>query len=188
VFALVNSTYLASGFFISSQGLGVSVNHFYEASRANWSETKLLYKGKEYSVKLVASDPWSDLILVQAQDLKSTSFLRLTAGLPQLGSRVYTFGFSINRELLYEQGFVLELNYLKLKTSMSSGIRSSVSARGGYSGAPLLDSSGDVVGINKCISNLFPDIVDSVAIPATELLYLLRQHNYTADSEGVRQS
>jgi len=160
------------------------VHHFLTDCKNEWKNVKLLYKGSEYPVKLVAANDKADLILVEAEGLHGVSFLRLSTKLPVLGSVVHAIGQRNPDHVIMEQGFLLEHSYHKLKTAKVLGLRSSISGYSGMSGGPLVDASGRVIGIHKCMSNIFPDTFDSVAVPSNELSAWLKKLSYTEGREG----
>ncbi len=145
-----------SGFFISSDGLILSNKHVVEDEQASYSV--ITNDNKTYEAKVLARDPINDLAILKIE-ISNAPVLELadTSAL-QVGQRVVAIGNSLGQ---YQN---------TVTTGIVSGIGRSITAGGngssenlegviqtdaainpGNSGGPLLNSSGQVIGINTAI-------------------------------------
>ncbi len=145
-----------SGFFVSADGLILTNKHVVEDEQASF--VVVTQDGKTYDAKVLARDPRNDLAIIKIE-IKNAPFLTLAdSGKIQIGQRVIAIGNSLGQ-------------YQNTVTSgIISGIGRSITAGGegssedlqgviqtdaainpGNSGGPLLNLSGQVVGINTAI-------------------------------------
>lgn len=145
-----------SGFFVSEDGLILTNKHV--VSDANASYTVITNDQKEYKAEVKAIDPRNDLAIVKI-DITGAKFLELAdSNLIQIGQRVVAIGNSLGQ---YQN---------TVTTGVVSGIGRSITAGGsegfeqlegviqtdaainpGNSGGPLLNTAGQVIGINTAI-------------------------------------
>jgi serine protease Do len=142
---------LGSGFIISSDGYIVTNNHVIEGAK---KITVTLSDGKEYDGFLVGTDPSSDVALlrINATDLPyltftDSSMLRvgqtvIAIGNPYGFDHTVTTGVisALERTLTFEDG-----------TTLVGVIQTDAAINPGNSGGPLLNLSGEVVGMNTAI-------------------------------------
>ena len=147
---------LGSGYIISSDGYIVTNDHV--AGNAS-KITVTLTNGKNYDAKLVGTDPVSDIALVK---IDGDNFPHMTFGNSDnimIGEWVIAFGnpfglFEINDKPTVTVGVVSSTNmnleplddryYLNM-------IQTDASINGGNSGGPLVNSVGQVIGMNTLI-------------------------------------
>ena len=132
-----------SGFVISSNGYFLTCAHVVEEGR----EIKVQLGTITYSAKLIRADAHNDVALLK---LDGADFqpLALSQSLPEMGDKVFTVGFP-NPEL---QG--ASAKYTDGSISSLSGIlddirtmQITVPIQGGNSGGPLVDESGNALGL-----------------------------------------
>ena len=143
-----------SGFVINDNGQILTNNHVVSGSQ---SLTVTLADKKQYKAKIIGTDPRNDLALIQVSAGRKLPFLHLgdSDGL-QVGQKVLAIGNPFGLEGTLTTGIVSSLG----RSLASEGerpledlIQTDAAINPGNSGGPLLDSHGDVVGINTAIYN-----------------------------------
>lgn len=144
-----------SGFLINAEGLVLTNNHVISADGQR-VEVSLMDQSR-YRAEVLARDPDNDLALLKIDARKPLPFLRLGDSEDvKVGQKVLAIGnpFSLGGSLT--TGIVSALG-----RTLSSGrdsvlediIQTDAAINPGNSGGPLLDSNGDVIGINTAILN-----------------------------------
>jgi putative serine protease PepD len=144
-----------SGFLINAEGLVLTNNHVISADGQR-VEVSLMDQSR-YRAEVLARDPDNDLALLKIDARKPLPFLRLgDSDDVKVGQKVLAIGnpFSLGGSLT--TGIVSALG-----RTLSSGrdsvlediIQTDAAINPGNSGGPLLDSNGDVIGINTAILN-----------------------------------
>jgi len=142
---------LGSGFIISEDGLIVTNNHVIEGAK---KITVTLSDGKEYDGFIVGTDPSSDVALLRI-NAKGLPYLTFSdSSMLKVGQTVIAignpYGFdhtvtvgvisALERTLTFEDG-----------TTLVGVIQTDAAINPGNSGGPLLNLSGEVVGMNTAI-------------------------------------
>jgi serine protease Do len=160
-----------SGFFVSADGLILTNKHVVSDTTASY--TVITSDGKKYDAQVLARDPVNDLAIVKIK-IQNAPFLKFSGGGSlQVGQRVIAIGNSLGQ---YQN---------TVTTGIVSGIGRSITAGGndgsenlsgviqtdaainpGNSGGPLLNISGQVIGINTAIDQQGQLV--GFAIPAGE--------------------
>lgn len=144
-----------SGFLINAEGLILTNNHVITGDGQR-VEVSLMDQSR-YRAKVLARDPENDLALLKIDAKKPLPFLRLgDSDAVRVGQKVLAIGnpFSLGGSLT--TGIVSALG-----RTLSSGrdsvlediMQTDAAINPGNSGGPLLDSNGDVIGINTAILN-----------------------------------
>ncbi len=133
-----------TGFVITGEGIIVTAAHVVE----DGSRVEVFLKDKKLKAKVVKIDSQNDLALLKCEGVHITPLPILESGRVRVGQTVFTVGFP-NIEL---QG--LNPKMTKGDISSTSGAldtptcwQISVPVQTGNSGGPLLDESGNVVGV-----------------------------------------
>jgi serine protease Do len=161
-----------SGFFVSSNGLIVTNKHVVDQTNAEY--TVLTNDGKKHTAKVIARDPILDIALIKIDPLAGESFPYLTLGdsdALQVGQSVIAIG-----NALAEYRNTVSVGVVSgLARSITAGdesgntevldhvIQTDAAINPGNSGGPLLDLSGNVVGVNVAIAQGSQNI--SFALP-----------------------
>jgi S1-C subfamily serine protease len=141
-----------SGFIINDSGQILTNNHVVTGSQ---SLTVTLADKKQYKAEVKGVDPRNDLALIQIKADRKLPFLRLgdSEGL-QVGQKVLAIGNPFGLEGTLTTGIVSSLG----RSLASEGdrpledlIQTDAAINPGNSGGPLMDSHGDVIGINTAI-------------------------------------
>lgn len=162
-----------TGFFVSSDGLIVTNKHVVSDDTAKYSV--VTNDGKSYDATVLAKDPVNDIAIIKI-DIKDAPYLSFAdSSNVQLGEHVIAIGNSLGQ---YQN---------TVTTGVISGIGRSITAGGaglgqeqldgviqtdaainsGNSGGPLLNLSGNVVGINTAVDRQGQSI--GFAIPANDV-------------------
>jgi S1-C subfamily serine protease len=134
-----------TGFFISDDGLFVTAAHVVQGA----SEVKVLAQNREYNAKTLFADSSLDIAVLHVEGARGVGSLSVVPSGPvRTGDAVFTLGFP----QVQLQG--AEAKFTDGSISSLSGIggdpkffQISVPVQPGNSGGPLLDASGNVVGI-----------------------------------------
>ena len=178
---------LGSGFIIDEKGSILTNNHVIEGM----DEIKVkLMDGKEYDAKIIGRDPTTDIALIKIEPDEPLTYLPLgdSDGL-EIGDWVVAIGNPFGLELTVTAGIV-SAKYRRIGTGKYENfIQTDASINRGNSGGPLLNTRGDVIGINTAIvSPSGGSIGIGFAIPINmikDLLPQLREGKVTRGWLGV---
>jgi serine protease Do len=158
---------LGSGFIIDASGLVVTNNHVIDGA-TEMSVT--LHDGRQFTARLVGRDELTDLALLQiegAKDLPTVSFgdsehARVGDWVVAIGSP-FGLGGSVTAGIISARGRDIHSgpydDYLQIDAPINSG----------NSGGPILNASGEVIGVNTAIfSPNGGNIGIGFAIPAAD--------------------
>ena len=132
-----------SGFFITSSGYIISNNHVIEGCR----KVTLSHNGQEVSANVIATDSKNDLAILKS-NVRSSKFYKLSQDDAKLLDNViiagYPLGKRVSSAIKTSKGSVTSLagygdNYSNFQTDAA--------LNQGNSGGPILNNSGDVVGV-----------------------------------------
>ncbi len=152
-FQVVPQEGTGSGFIISEDGYILTNNH---VVRGAHNITVRLASGDEYQAELVGTDQMTDIAVLkissEAIDPSWVAPLGNSDTL-QVGQRAIAIGNPFGLDSTVTVGVISALNrpVSTQETSFESMIQTDASINPGNSGGPLMDSSGDVIGINTVI-------------------------------------
>lgn len=149
----VFSQAIGSGFIIDEQAHVVTNNHVVEGAT---QVTVTLYDGSAYPGEVVGADPELDVAVVRFDPQgRALTELRLgDSSLVQVGQQAYALGSPFGLEGTLTVGIVSGLNRPVPSESgfiIRDLIQTDTAINTGNSGGPLLNSSGEVIGINVLI-------------------------------------
>jgi serine protease Do len=140
---------VGSGFVISSDGYILTNNHVIEDA----TQIKIkLADGKEYDAKVVGRDPKTDLALLKAEGASNLQPLQLgDSDSLKVGSWVVAIGSPFGLEQTVTAGIVSAKGRVIGSGPYDNFIQTDASINPGNSGGPLVNTEGQVVGINTAI-------------------------------------
>lgn len=157
-----------SGVIISPDGYIVSNNHVVESA----SELHItLFDGRNYTAKLIGTDPYTDIALlkIEADDLPYLAFG--DSEQLRLGEWVLAIGSPIGLNSTITAGIVSAKSRslgVYSGTGIESFIQTDAAVNPGNSGGPLVNTSGEVVGINSVIKSETGSFIGySFAVPSS---------------------
>jgi len=139
------SNYSATGFALSNDGYLITNYHVVEGAENLQILTR---NGKRFTASIIAIEPKNDIALLKVDD-ESFRFGKgelpysFMPGKATLGAAIYTLGFPQD-EIVYNQGYIASSNGFE---GDSNQYRLEVPAGPGQSGAPVVDASGNIIGI-----------------------------------------
>jgi len=157
---------LGSGVIISKEGYIVTNNHVVEG--ADTIKVTLADETQEYEAKLIGSDPKSDIaiIKIEAKDLHAMKFY--DSDDVKVGDIVFAIGNPFGVDGTITQGIVSATGRNSMGiTEYEDFIQTDASINPGNSGGALINSAGDLIGINSAIvSNGGGNVGIGFAIPS----------------------
>ena len=160
-------------------GDGLVVTNLHVVGRAR-SVQVLLDDSSSYDARVIASDPAVDLALLQipVNDHAAAVFSSSTA---RPGELVYAFGHPWGQRNVLTGGVLSAVTSLRGRHGEVPVLRTDVQLAPGNSGGPLLNASGEVIGLNAMIFG--GD--QSVAIPSSLLRSFLAGARKEKRTEAV---
>lgn len=169
-----------TGFLVSGSRV-VATNHHVVEKGKTFTLGYVSERGsiKRVGLRLIAAFPQKDLALLEATDDLPGDALPLAADYPELASDLYAIGFPAAADLRSEdigkqpedQNFflpsVLKGNVSRIMTGywLTSQLQHQTPISPGYSGGPLVDNGGNVVGVSTAINKEASGISYGVAAP-----------------------
>jgi S1-C subfamily serine protease len=150
-FEMVPTRALGSGFVISADGRILTNNHV--VSGSSKIEVTLPDQSR-YIAKVLVRDRGDDLALIQIEPKKKLPFLKLgDSDTLQVGQKVLAIGNPFGYAGTLTTGVVSSLGReIRSENSTLEGlVQTDAAINEGNSGGPLLDSQGNVIGINTAI-------------------------------------
>jgi serine protease Do len=145
-----------SGVIISGDGYIVTNNHVIDGAD---ELTVTLNNKKDFKAKVVGRDPGSDLAVlkIEANNLPFLTFAN--SDKVHLGQWVLAIGYPLDLETTVTSGIVsaksrsIGINSRQSKTPLESFIQTDAAINPGNSGGALVNTSGEVIGINSAIAS-----------------------------------
>jgi serine protease Do len=140
---------IGSGFVISADGYILTNNHVVQDA----TQIKIkLADGKEYDAKVVGRDPKTDLAVLKAEGASNLQPLQLgDSDSLKVGNWVVAVGSPFGLEQTVTAGIVSAKGRVIGSGPYDDFIQTDASINPGNSGGPLLNTAGQVVGINTAI-------------------------------------
>ncbi len=142
-------------------GDGLVLTNYHVAGRGRSLEV-ILDDNEKFDAHLVASDPYVDLALLQIPS-NGHKTATLANSKPRPGEIVFAFGHPWGERNVLTGGVLSAVTSIRGRHGEVPILRADVQLAPGNSGGPLLNSAGEVIGINAMIFG--GD--QSVAIPAS---------------------
>ncbi len=155
-----------SGVIISSDGQILTNNHVV-ALAANGGQLQVTFNdGKTASAEILGRDPSSDLAVIKAAGVSNLKPAKLGSSADlQVGQQVVAIGSPLGLQGTVTSGIVSALNRPvrtgssdtpggQADTAVFNAIQTDAAINPGNSGGPLVNMSGEVIGINSAIATL----------------------------------
>lgn len=144
---------VGSGFIVSEGGFVVTSNHVID--KAERIIARLLNDKTEYSAKVIGKDAKTDIALLKIEAGKKLPFLKIgDSDKAEVGDWVMAIGNQFQLGQTVTAG-IISAKSRRLNTASSGPydqfIQTDASINPGSSGGPLINSSGNVIGINTAI-------------------------------------
>ncbi len=166
-----------SGFLLDDSGRILTNNHVISGSEE--LEVTLTDQTK-YRARLLVRDPGNDIAVLRITPRKKLPFLRLGDSEPlQVGQKVLAIGNPFGLEGTLTTGIISSLGRsLRDETgrTLEGMIQTDAAINPGNSGGPLLDSRGNVIGINTAIYGPGSNIGIGFALPINRAKRMLNEY------------
>jgi S1-C subfamily serine protease len=147
-----------TGFLITSDGLILTNKHVVDISGADF--TAITSDGKSYPAKILATDPVLDVALVKISGTNFPTLPLADSSQIQIGQTVIAIGNALGQfSNTVSKGVISGLSRsitagdnAGSSETLNSVIQTDAAINPGNSGGPLLDLSGNVIGINTAIA------------------------------------
>ncbi len=150
-----------TGFFVTRDGVFVTNAHVVKDCKNLNAKTD---DGKLLSVRIVSTDPINDLALLSV-DFKPAKISSIKVGI-RLGEPIAAFGFPLSQTLSSSGNFTLgNVTALSGIADDTRFLQISAPVQPGNSGGPLLDNSGNLVGVVTSKLNVLQTLASSGDIP-----------------------
>jgi len=166
-----------SGFLVDDTGRILTNNHV--VSGAEELEITLADQSK-YRARVLVRDQANDIALIKISPRKKPSYLRLGDSEPlQVGQKVLAIGNPFGLEGTLTTGVISSLGRSLRDESgrtLENMVQTDAAINPGNSGGPLLDSHGNVIGINTAIYGPGANIGIGFALPINRAKVMLNEY------------
>ena len=180
---------IGTGFVVSSEGLIVTNKHVVSDTTATY---KVITKDdKEYDVVEINRDPNNDIAIIKIEatglipiELGDSSNLKVGQFVVAIGTALGEFRHTVTTGVIsgLGRGITAGSYYEGYVERLDNVIQTDAAINAGNSGGPLLDSSGQVIGINVAVAQGANNI--GFAIPVNVVKEALNEFNTTGKFEG----
>lgn len=148
-----------TGFFVSEDGLIVTNKHVVESDRADYSV--FTSDGKEYDAKVLARDPFFDVAFLKISgsnfptvEMGNSDSLVVGQRVVAIGNALGQFQNTVTTGVISAIGRAIEAgdSLLGESVTLENMIQTDAAINPGNSGGPLINLSGQVVGINTAVA------------------------------------
>ena len=138
---------LGSGFIISEDGYIVTNYHVLEGQRAS-SLRVITYDKEVFAADFIGADEVRDLALIKIEASDLDRFELADSDNLQVGQRVIAIGNPLGLSFTVTEGIISAVDRTG-PSGLNEYVQTDVSLNPGNSGGPLIDTTGEVVGINN---------------------------------------
>lgn len=145
-----------SGVIISADGYIITNNHVVDQAD---ELIVTLNNKKDFKAKVIGKDPSSDLAVLKIEATHLPVLTFANSNQVHLGQWVLAIGYPLNLETTVTSGIVsaksrsLGINSRQSKTPVESFIQTDAAVNPGNSGGALVNTDGDIIGINSAIAS-----------------------------------
>lgn len=146
-----------SGFIVTKDGMIVTNKHVAFDATADY--TVLMKDGKKYQAKVLAADPFNDLAIIKidANDLPVVTLgdsdkLKLGQRVIAIGNALGQFQNTVTTGVVSGIGRTITAGGGTQTERLSEVIQTDAAINPGNSGGPLINSGGEVIGVNTAVS------------------------------------
>ena len=133
-----------SGSIVSPEGLILTNNHVIRSARSGVVNVRTT-KGDRYTGQVIATDPQNDLALIRLNTSDRLPTIRLSGvETIQVGQRVFAIGSPFGLSGTLTTGILSRIG-------RNGDLQTDAALNPGNSGGPLLNSRGELIGVNKAI-------------------------------------
>ncbi len=148
-----------TGIIMSADGQILTNNHVVEAAAAGGTISVLFSDGSTTDAQILGRDPVTDLAVIEAADADGLTPARFGSSAElEIGEQVVAIGSPFGLQSTVTTGIVSALNRPVTSgdgrggdTSVFPAVQTDAAINPGNSGGPLVDMSGNVIGINSAI-------------------------------------
>ncbi len=163
---------LGTGFIIREDGLMITNNHVIDA--ADVIKVQLNEGGEEYEAQVIGKDKRTDIALIKINVKKKLPILKLgNSSTLEVGEWVAAFGNPYGHGHTMTKGIVSAKGRAIKELNKFAFIQTDASINPGNSGGPLINTRGEVVGVNTAIDGRAQGI--GFAIPIDEVKSIITQ-------------
>ncbi|NNG37907.1 PDZ domain-containing protein [Flexivirga sp. ID2601S] len=176
---LMNGEGAGTGVVLSSDGTVLTNYHVVDGS----TQIRVVAAGgKTYTAKVVGHDEQRDIAVLKLEGASGMTTAKLDTASAVLGEKVTAVGQGGGRGTLYQTGGTVTGTGRQITArgedggsseSLTGLIETNAQIVPGYSGGALLDSDGEVIGINTAASSSTP--ITGYAIPITSAVSIAQQ-------------
>jgi S1-C subfamily serine protease len=163
--------YFGTGFLVDKkQGIIATNRHIVKPGTVVNYEVKF-FNGHEIEASLIYYDPWQDFAFIKvnpAELYEEVAELKLADKEAFLNQSVFMIGNNQGQDFSMQTGRISSL-YEQSGSFPTQSLRISLNAKGGSSGSPVFNKSGDVIAINHS-----GDDVSAIALPSKYLIDSLK--------------
>ncbi|HNJ59375.1 MAG TPA: trypsin-like peptidase domain-containing protein, partial [Chitinophagaceae bacterium] len=145
-----------SGVIVSKDGYIVTNNHVVDGA----DEIKVtLTDKKTYTASIIGTDPSTDLAVIKIEGNNFPYLIYGNSDEVKLGQWVLAIGYPLNLDVTVSAGIVsakarsININQRQSKTPIESFIQTDAAVNPGNSGGALINTNGELVGINSAIAS-----------------------------------
>jgi S1-C subfamily serine protease len=168
-----------TGFFVSPDGMIITNRHVVDQEGVEYSV--VTNEGESYEVEVVARDPMLDIAVLQVvgDDEQSFPHLSFSASEPRLGATVIAIGnalaefpnsVSVGVVSGLARNIVASSGWGEIE-ALEGVIQTDAAINQGNSGGPLLNTDGEVVGVNVAVAGGSENIGFSIPAETVERVY-----------------
>jgi len=147
-----------TGFIISSDGLILSNKHVVEDEQADY--TVLLNDGQQFSARVLAKDPIQDVAILKIESPKTVPVIKLGDSdnlkigqtVIAIGNVLGEFRNSVSVGVISGLGRTITASGGSVSEVLEGIIQTDTAINAGNSGGPLLNISGEVIGMNTAMA------------------------------------
>lgn len=168
-----------SGFIVTSDGMIITNKHVAEDASADY--TVITQDGKEYSAKVLAKDPVNDIAVVKIDgsdfptlNLGDSNSMKIGQTVIAIGNSLGEFSNTVSKGIISGlKRNITASGSLGESENLKNIIQTDAAINPGNSGGPLLNISGEVIGVNVAVAQGAENI--GFAIPSVQVKKIIDQ-------------
>lgn len=144
---LATATVTGSGVVITKSGYILSCAHVFNTFEGTFGISVRDSKGRLYQAKLIGHSRYYDLALLKIEAPRPLSYMKIAKSPLYIGQDVYAIGFPLRVPFTVTHGIISRI--ANERRDPKSITQSDTTLNPGNSGGPLVDTNGQLAGINS---------------------------------------